>query len=114
MRKLPQIGPLLVPTLADILLASLVRLFSGGLQLALLVLLILGPILLLSPKRITDVGPREPSSFAKRLSVESPPSVVPTEPADADEKRNLESRAAPTGGRVPNSTEAARGGSGDE
>jgi hypothetical protein len=110
MRKLPYIGPLLVPTVADILLTSIGHLFRPALILS----LVLVPIFLLTPKRATPDGPREPSSFVRNLSVESPGSQAPTASRVTAEKSSLESATTPAVNTVSNATEAGRGGSGDD
>src|SRR6516162_2658815 len=106
MRKLPQIGPLIVPTVLDTLFANVGHWFSRLLRLAVLVLIILVPIWLANSRRVDDVSPRGPSSSSKYLSLESSPFAVPTGQARAGEQA-VDSAAETTSGSVPNSIDEA-------
>jgi hypothetical protein len=107
MRKLPQIGPLIVPTVLDTLFANLGHWFSGLLRIAVLVLIILVPISLANSRRVDDMSASGPSSSSKYLSLESSPFAVPAGQARAGEKQAVDSAAGPTSGSVPNSVDAA-------
>ena len=107
MRELPQLGPLLVPTLVDIILASAGHWFAGLLRLGLLVSLILVPVWVWHSKPAADVSSPSPSHFSKYMSLEASPYRVQARPAKPGGTRPMFTKSAPTGGPVQASADAA-------
>ena len=105
MRKLPQFGPLIVPTLVEIVLANVGGWFAGLFRLALFVALILASTWLFNSGRGTNAPAHQSSSFTKYLTPAPSPSVVPSDPLSAGAKRTTDTAAGPSSvaapGRIP-------------
>jgi hypothetical protein len=114
MRKLPEIGPLLVPTLVQVAFANVGTWLSTLVRLAGIVLLILVVAWVFTPKRAADVNPRGPSSSSSYPSLESSPYAVQAGPARPEGPRTMDQTSAQTGRAAQTSADAAPGGSGND
>jgi hypothetical protein len=114
MRKLPHIGPLIVPTILDTLFANVGHWLSELPRFALLVSLIVVPIWLVNSKWVNDVNPSGHSNYSRHLSLESSPIAIPASKTKPDENQIAGSAAEPTSGSVPNSVDAAPHGPWDD
>jgi hypothetical protein len=107
MRKSPEISPIIVPSLVDILLTRIGVWFIGKSRLALVVLLVLFPIWLSGPRHVAEVHRRDLPRFSICPSLDPSPDLMSTKPSSADANQAVEPAVGPTGRVVQNTADVA-------
>src|SRR6516164_10737979 len=107
MRKSPEISPIIVPSLVDILLTRIGVWFIGKSRLALVVLLVLFPIWLSGPRHVAEVHRRDLPRFSTYPSLNPSLHLMPTKSSIADATQAIEPAFGQTGRAVQNTADVA-------